>query len=583
MTTYLGGGWLLAGLGYVILALVGAATCYLARRATAEGEYEMAYWKAIVLAILGGWFGGMAGGPLIRAALRTATTEVVRDQPELFGVIGTAVGVVLASVLHLLLYGPGRRRRRADAVKVVFFFSAVASLLVSALILVSLFTNGWGFLSEVVWAQVLNVSPWQPSGGAFSIGALLLASLLAVAIALAVAFPLGFGAAGFVAGSRPSFYALATGVIALLASTPALLLAFLGLQWGVPKVMGDTAGRGLLVLAAGIGTGLVLIPRLAKLSEQARRDTAEVSQRLGGEEPGGSPAFVATARAVMRPAMTPALGMIGGMVVVALLTDSWFFETEWSQIFSGAWNPRQGSYGITTLLMGSLIVTGVAMVVAAPLGLGAAVYLSEYARPRVRKLVKPILEILAAVPSVVVGFFALQWIAPEVVGRLFGEEAGRGGSMMAAGIGVGVLAVPLVASVSEDAMAAVPDSLRDASAGLGSRRITTTIRVVLPAAVSGIVAALILAASRAIGETMVVYMAGGSADTAPYTADPLDGSLTMTAAMASLAVGTDNLRVGAEGELAVASLYFVGIALFIFTLGLNLIGNRFVRRIREVY
>ena len=132
-------------------------------------------------------------------------------------------------------------------------------------------------------------------------------------------------------------------------------------------------------------------------------------------------------------------------------------------------------------------------------------------------------------------------------------------------------------------MRAVPDSLREASAGVGARRMSTTVRVVLPAAVSGIVAALILAASRAIGETMVVFIAGGAADAATYTTNPLDGSLTMTAAMASLAVGTENVRTGSGGELAVASLYFVGIVLFFFTFALNLIANRVVRRVRQVY
>ncbi|HEX6419952.1 MAG TPA: phosphate ABC transporter permease subunit PstC [Acidimicrobiales bacterium] len=275
--------------------------------------------------------------------------------------------------------------------------------------------------------------------------------------------------------------------------------------------------------------------------------------------------------------------LVSALIVVSLFSNGWrfFTEVDWPAVYdSNAWNPRQDSFSITTLLAGSVIVTGIALLVAAPLGLGAAVYLSEYARPRVRAVLKPVLEVLAAIPSVVLGFFALQWIAPNVVGTLFGDEAGRGGSMMAAGIGVGLLTIPLVASVSEDAMRAVPDSLRQASAGLGARRRTTTLRVVLPAAVSGIVAALILAMSRAIGETMVVFIAGGASDTARFTTDPLDGTLTMTAAMASLAVGTDNV-VG--GGLTIEALYFVGIVLFAFTLTLNLIGNRFVRRVRQVY
>ena len=278
--------------------------------------------------------------------------------------------------------------------------------------------------------------------------------------------------------------------------------------------------------------------------------------------------------------------LISALILLSLFSNGleFFAEVDWSTVFANdAWNPRNGRFSITTIILGSMIVTGVAMVVATPLGLGAAVYLSEYARPGVRTWLKPILEVLAGIPSVVLGVFALNWIAPQVVGTFFGESEGRGGSMLAAGIGVGILTIPLMASVSEDAMRAVPDSLRQASAGLGARRISTTLRVVLPAAVSGIVAAFILATSRAIGETMVVFIAGGAADTARFTTNPLDGSLTMTAAMASLATGTDSVRTGANGELAIASLYFVGIVLFALTLGLNLIANRFVRRVRQAY
>jgi phosphate transport system permease protein len=275
--------------------------------------------------------------------------------------------------------------------------------------------------------------------------------------------------------------------------------------------------------------------------------------------------------------------VVSTLILVSLFTNGWEFiaQVDWGSVLSSeTWNPRQSRFSIATILVASLIVTGVAMIVATPLGLGAAIYLSEYARPRARRILKPILEVLAGVPSVVLGFFALTWIAPNVVGTLFGEEAGRGGSMLAAGIGVGLLSIPLVASVSEDAMSAVPSSLREASAGLGARPISTTVLVVVPAAVSGIVAGLILATSRAIGETMVVFIAGGASDTATFTANPLEGSLPMTAAMASLAVGTDQVRgVG----LAVPSLYFVGIALFTVTLVLNVIGDRFVRMVRQAY
>ncbi|MFP3901274.1 MAG: phosphate ABC transporter permease subunit PstC [Acidimicrobiia bacterium] len=275
--------------------------------------------------------------------------------------------------------------------------------------------------------------------------------------------------------------------------------------------------------------------------------------------------------------------LVSGLILVSLFSEGaeFFLEVDWGRVFANdVWNPRAGRFSLSTIVVGSLVVTGVAMAVSTPLGLGAAVYLAEYAPPRVRGLLKPVLEVLAGIPSVVLGVFALNWIAPEVVGFFFGAGEGRTGSMLAAGIGVGILTIPLMASVSEDAMRAVPPALRQASAGLGARPISTTLRVVLPAAISGIVAAFILAASRAIGETMVVFIAGGAADAAPFTVDPLDGSLTMTAAMASLATGTESVR---GAGLAVPSLYFVGIVLFVITFVLNVIANRVVRRVRQVY
>jgi phosphate transport system permease protein len=273
--------------------------------------------------------------------------------------------------------------------------------------------------------------------------------------------------------------------------------------------------------------------------------------------------------------------LITTLILYALFSEAWVFmrDIDWSATWGEVgWFPRRGIYDMPTLLIASAWVTGIAMIVAGPIGLGTAIYLSEYATPRRRRILKPILEVLAGIPSVVVGFFALSWIAPNVVGRL-GGEAGRG-SIMAAGIGVGILTIPLVASIAEDAMRAVPHSLREASAGMGARKVTTTLRVVLPASISGLVAAFIVAISRALGETMVVFMAGGAADAAIFTASPYDGSLTMTAAMASLASGTDSV----VGEaLTFQSLFFVGLVLFTLTLILNMIGNFFVARIREQY
>jgi phosphate transport system permease protein len=249
-----------------------------------------------------------------------------------------------------------------------------------------------------------------------------------------------------------------------------------------------------------------------------------------------------------------------------------------SALLADGWFPRRGQFDILTVLLGSLMVAGIAMLVATPAGLGAAIYLSEYASPRVRRILKPIVEIMAGIPSVVVGFFALTFINPRVVQEIFTGAAGF--NLLAAGIGVGILIVPLVASISEDAMRAVPAILREASYGLGARRATTTIRVVFPAAVSGIVAALIVALSRAIGETMVVAIAAGGTGGSLRTVDPLAPGQTITAAMAALASGSDQVR-GEDG--AFESLFFLGLLLFVITFLLNLVGDRFVRRVRQAY
>jgi phosphate transport system permease protein len=231
--------------------------------------------------------------------------------------------------------------------------------------------------------------------------------------------------------------------------------------------------------------------------------------------------------------------VISAAIVLSLIGEAWTFisQVELASLWTDGWFPRRGQYDIKTIVVGSLLVAGVAMIVAVPLGLGAAIYLSEYASPRVRKFLKPTIEILAGVPSVVLGFFALAFIAPEVIQRLFSSATLF--SMAAAGVGVGILVIPLVATISEDAMRSVPDSLREASYGVGARKITTTVKVVIPAAVSGLVAAFIVAVSRAIGETMVVFIAAGATGGSLFTVDVLGPGQTMTAAMASQAAGTD--------------------------------------------
>ena len=271
--------------------------------------------------------------------------------------------------------------------------------------------------------------------------------------------------------------------------------------------------------------------------------------------------------------------MISIAIIMSLAGNAIYFliNVDPAALFSGGWFPRRGMYDIPTIVAGTMVVSLVAMLVAAPLGLGAGIYLSEYASPPVRRVLKPILEVLASIPSVVLGFFALTWISPNLVQPLTGAPLSN---MASAGLAVGILITPLVASVAEDAMHAVPGYLREAAYGLGARKRTTSLRVVVPAAVSGIVAALLLGVSRAIGETMIVAIAAGGTGGSLFEVNPLEPGQTMTAAMTALAIGSDAVR---GAELTFESLFFVGLLLFAMTLALNLVSDAFVRRVRRRY
>lgn len=272
--------------------------------------------------------------------------------------------------------------------------------------------------------------------------------------------------------------------------------------------------------------------------------------------------------------------LISVAIVFSLIGRAATFITsvDLASLWTTGWFPRRSLYDIKTIVAGTLIVSLIAMLVAIPLGLGSAVYLSEYARPRVRRTLKPILEILAGIPSVVLGFFAITFISPHLVQRFFSGSTLF--NMVAAGIAVGILVTPLIASISEDALRAVPAALREASYGVGARKRTTTVKVVFPAAISGIVASIIVGISRAIGETMVVAIAAGATGGSLFGLDPTQPGQTMTAAMTSLAIGSDQVK---GGEFTFESLFFVGFLLFVFTLALNIASERFVRRVRERY
>ena len=265
-------------------------------------------------------------------------------------------------------------------------------------------------------------------------------------------------------------------------------------------------------------------------------------------------------------------------IIIALLEPSieFFREVPITDFFSGErWAPlfTPSSFGVRPLLTGTLVVTFWACVVALPLGLGAAIYMSEYAKPRTRNIVKPALETLAGIPTVVFGFFALTFFTPFL--QDLGTGVG-GFNVLSAGLVIGVMLIPIVASVSDDAMSAVPQELRDGAYGLGATRLQVSTKIVVPAAMSGIVASYVLAISRAIGETMIVLIAAGGL--AQITFDPREQSQTMTAFIAATGVGDVP-----TGSIEYKTIFAVALTLFVITFAMNIVSIRLVRRFREIY
>lgn len=245
-----------------------------------------------------------------------------------------------------------------------------------------------------------------------------------------------------------------------------------------------------------------------------------------------------------------------------------FGSTKWSALFA------ERQFGVWALVWGTLLVAALALAVAVPLGLLAAIFLSEYAPPRLRAVLKPLLEVLAGVPTVVYGYFALLTVSPIIRG-IFGEDVGIYNAL-AAGVVLGIMIIPMVSSLSEDALNAVPRSLREGSYALGATRFETAVRVVLPAAFSGVVASIILAASRAVGETMIVTIAAGG--NPQFLVDPLEAVQTMTAMIVQLSLG-DTPTTSVEFKV----LFAVAMTLFVMTLTMNIFAQWVVRRFREEY
>jgi phosphate transport system permease protein len=267
-------------------------------------------------------------------------------------------------------------------------------------------------------------------------------------------------------------------------------------------------------------------------------------------------------------------------IVWVLGQEAWLFfgdpEVSLVEFFTNTvWQPAIGEFGILPLVNATMMTSLIGMSVAVPLGLATAVYMSEYASPRARGILKPIVELLAGIPTVVYGYFALTFVTP-LLRSIFGSDTVQIYNDLSAGLVVGILITPIIATLSEDALSSVPSALRQASFGLGATRWETAMRVVVPAGLSGIIAAAIVAMSRAVGETMVVALAAGASPN--LTWNPFQPAETMTGHIARISGGDLSY-----GTIDYKSLFAIGLVLFAITLTLNIISRAIVQRFREVY
>jgi len=307
--------------------------------------------------------------------------------------------------------------------------------------------------------------------------------------------------------------------------------------------------------AMGVRTSLVRTPTVRSRGEAAIRAALFVAAILS----------VVTTVLIVLSLVRETISFFGDVPIADYL-----FGTKWTPLLRG----DQQSFGVLPIVYGTLYLTGIGLLVAIPLGLLCAIYLAEYASPRVRRIVKPIIETLAGVPTIVFGFFALTFFTPEIV-RGLGIEVNQFNAL-SAGIILGLLVLPTIASVAEDAMSAVPYSLREGAFGLGASKLQVSLRIVFPAALSGIVAALILGASRAVGETVIILIAGGQS--ANLGIDPRESFQSMAAFIAATSRGDIP-----TGSIEYKTIFVVGFTLFLITLLLNALSIRLVRRYRQVY
>ncbi|MRX49190.1 phosphate ABC transporter permease subunit PstC [Paracoccus sp. S-4012] len=363
--------------------------------------------------------------------------------------------------------------------------------------------------------------------------------------------------------SRPNYYGWN---VALFAAVPALLLLVL---WALALPLlphGAASSR-----AAGI---LAIIIAVAGLAVAVRRTTPEFRARNAVEQ---------MIRGLLILCSLIAIATTVGIVLSLVFESLHFFRLyPWQDFFFGTeWTPRFGGgsrLGILPLLWGTLYISFIALLVAVPVGLYAAIYMSEYATPRVRSLVKPAIEVLAGIPTIVYGLFALVTVGPllrDWIAQPLGL-GNSGSSVMTAGLVMGMMLIPFVSSLSDDIINAVPQTMRDGSLALGSTHSETIRQVVIPAALPGIVGAILLAASRAIGETMIVVMGAGAMAT--ISGNPFEAMTTITVKIVSQLTGDNDFS---SPETLVA--FALGLTLFVITLGLNIFALYIVRKYREQY
>jgi phosphate transport system permease protein len=387
-----------------------------------------------------------------------------------------------------------------------------------------------------------------------SLLAVIVASLLAYFFSMQRAATLRASAATYF-HSLPGYHGMLAALVALLAGVAALI------------ILKQIAPESSVLLALGSAAVAVLaaIFPVAKIAPNFR----------------ARPAFESIVMALLVASSIVAVFTTVGIFASVVFESLIFFReiNVFSFLFGTHWAPTGSppSFGFLPLLFGTLMITAIALFIATPLGLFSAIYMAEYASPRVRGVAKPLLEMLAGIPTVVLGFFAALTVAPLVrnTGQGMGLEVSSE-SALAAGLVMGMMIVPLISSLSDDIINAVPQSLRDGSYAMGATKSETVKRVVLPAALPGIVSAIMLAISRAVGETMIVVMAAGLA--ANLTANPLEAVSTITVQIATLLVGDQEFD-----SAKTLSAFALGLVLFFFTLALNYLALRIVQKYRQQY